>query len=443
MARPSETLFELLYRTANLGRPVLRRVVPKLGAKLDLAMSERCGNVPARVGDGPCVVICAVSVGEVNATRALAQQLTNEQDDLQVVIAASTTTGRARAAELFGTDSSARVFAAPYPVDLRRCVRSFLDSVRPAVAVLMELEVWPGFVGVCRRRGVPVLLANGRITDASFAQYRKARPLLRGTFASINRALVQEDVYGQRLVDLGVPAGVVQTVGSMKFDSASLAFDEKTAASMASDLGLSPGDGPVLVCGSTGPGEEAMLLDAYAGLRQQHQKLRLVIVPRKPERFDEVAERIAERFPLVRRSKPANAPPADAVVLIDTMGELRSAYALASVVVVGRTLVDLGEKQHGSDMIEPVALGKPAVVGPFTGNFAEPMRRLLAGGGIRQIQPGELQAAVALLLNDPAAADEMGQRGRAVVVQSRGATTATARAVAELLDADGGRSWDG
>ncbi|MEL7237844.1 MAG: glycosyltransferase N-terminal domain-containing protein, partial [Planctomycetota bacterium] len=179
-------------------------------------MRERDGNVPARQSDGPCVLLCAVSVGEVNATRALVDQLRATEDAPSVVIAATTQTGRARAAELYGTDPAAPVYAAAYPVDLKRAVHAFYNAVRPSVVVLMELEVWPNFVAEGKCRGMPVLVANGRITEKSFRAYRKARLLLRSSFAALDRVLVQEQVYADRFRQLGVSADRIEVAGSMK-----------------------------------------------------------------------------------------------------------------------------------------------------------------------------------------------------------------------------------
>jgi 3-deoxy-D-manno-octulosonic-acid transferase len=202
---------------------------------------------------------------------------------------------------------------------------------------------------------------------------------------------------------------------------------------LALALKLPPGEQRLWVCGSTGPGEEEILLPIYRRLREQYTDLRLVIVPRKPERFDEVAALIHSMgFGLVRRSAPRFDVPTPVVILGDTMGELRKFYALADLVFVGRTLVDLGSKQHGSDMIEPAALGKPVIVGPYTGNFADAMDRFIGVKSIEVVADGpELQEAAARLLTWPDEAARMGAAARKVVLESRGAT---ARHVKVILD---------
>jgi 3-deoxy-D-manno-octulosonic-acid transferase len=342
-----------------------------------------------------------------------------------------------------------RVSVVRYPLDLSRYVERFLDRVRPDVAVLMELEVWPNFVLACQRRGIPVLLVNGRLTERSYRGYRRFRALVRPVFSALSAVCAQEAAYATRFVDLGVAEARVSVTGTMKFDSAQVGERVEGDEELAEALGLNPralrGPDPLLVCGSTGPGEEEVLLEVYLRLRLSHPTLRLVIVPRKPERFDEVAQLMGRAGQVIRRSTAATqagerSAHASAMVLGDTMGELRKFYSLADVVVIGRTLLDLGEKQHGSDMIEPAALGKPVVVGPYTGNFAEPMRALLAADAIRQIAASTPVAAVAQLVNvidawlaDPAAAEEVGRRAREVVLANRGATQRHVQLILDYL----------
>jgi 3-deoxy-D-manno-octulosonic-acid transferase len=213
----------------------------------------------------------------------------------------------------------------------------------------------------------------------------------------------------------------------MKFDSAVVADRLPGDRELASSLGIAPSE-RIWVCGSTGPGEEEIVLAAYEELLRKHDPtLRLIIVPRKPERFDEVAQLIEKsRHQLIRRSKPGQVRPVldnPPVILGDTMGELAKFYSLAEVVFIGRTLVNLGPKQHGSDMIEPAALAKPTIVGPFTGNFAEVMNQFRAAGAIIEIaEPSSLAKSIAELLEDPSKAKAMGQRAQQVVIQERGVT---------------------
>jgi 3-deoxy-D-manno-octulosonic-acid transferase len=408
-----------------LAKPSARRKVLK-------AVSQRMGQgIAARVGNKPAVMIHAVSLGEINATRAMVRGLAEARPELEFVISTTTDTGYARAQELFG--SNPRVHLIRFPLDFTPAIERALDALRPQVVVLMELEVWPNFVFQCEKRGIPVMLVNGRLTTGSFRNYRLGGPLVRRMFRRLRRVCAQEQAYAERFIALGAPRDRVQTTGTMKFDTAEIADSIPGANELAAAVGLRRGPEIVWVCGSTGPSEEALLLGVYRDLVKAHPTLRLVLVPRKPERFDEVAEIIrASGFRIVRRSETtsglsksqiSNSPSDNPVILGDTMGELRKFYSLADVVFVGRTLVDLGSRQHGSDMIEPAALAKPTIVGPFTGNFAEVMNQFRAANAIREVaNPEELTSSLVTLLSDQTAAKAMGIRAREVVRQSQGAT---------------------
>jgi 3-deoxy-D-manno-octulosonic-acid transferase len=229
----------------------------------------------------------------------------------------------------------------------------------------------------------------------------------------------------------------VRVTGTMKFDNAQVADRIDGADALADAVGLHPGAEPIWVCGSTGPGEEQIVLDAYRALLPKHSKLRLVIVPRHPERFDEVAKLIESAgFRLVRRSNP-NSEISDLkspVILGDTMGELRKFFSLADVVLVGRTLVDLGPRQHGSDMIEPAALAKPVVVGPFTGNFAEVMNAFRAANAMVEVRNLDtLIEVTAGIIADPESAAAMGRRAQDVVRREQGATDRHVEVILEHL----------
>jgi 3-deoxy-D-manno-octulosonic-acid transferase len=397
---------------------------PKARRKVLKALRERMGNVQARSGSAPAVMIHAVSLGEMNATRAMVARLRERRPGLQFILSTTTDTGFDRGVELYGSAADCRVIR--YPLDFSSAVVRVLDELQPALVVLMELEVWPNFLIHCERRGIPVLLVNGRLTESSFRNYKWGGLITAKMFRRIERVCAQEQVYADRFVKLGAPVERVRVTGTMKFDNAQVADRIDGADALADAVGLHPGADTIWVCGSTGPGEEQIVLDAYRSLLPKHQTLRLVIVPRHPERFDEVATLIGSAsFPLLRRSNPpsAMANPQCPVILGDTMGELRKFFSVADIVLVGRTLVDLGPRQHGSDMIEPAALAKPVMVGPFTGNFAEPMNAFRAAKAIEEISdPSQLASVVERLLTNKAGAAEMGRRAQAVVRSNQGAT---------------------
>ena len=406
---------------------------PRARRKVRRALAERMGKGLLREGGAPAVMIHAVSLGEMNATRALVRALSDARPELHFIVSTTTDTGFGRGGELYGSDP--RVTLIRYPLDFSGAISRVLDGLRPDLVVLMELEVWPNFLVHCERRGIPVLLINGRLTESSYRNYRFGRPLVSRMFRRLAAVCAQDDTYAKRFVALGAPAERVRITGTMKFDTAEVADRIEGDQQLARAVGLKPGEERIWVCGSTGPGEEAMILERF---KSMDARLRLVLVPRKPERFDEVAELIrGEDFSLVRRSAPGadegrgtrDRPP---VVLGDTMGELRKFYSIADVVFVGRTLVDLGARQRGSDMIEPAALGKPVVVGPYTHNFADAMNRFKAADAVRVIHDAAgLERAVSEVLKSPDNAAAMGRRGQEVVRREQGAT---ARHVKLILD---------
>ena len=454
------TLYDLAYASAIGAAAPVWLALPRLRRKIFDALRQRDGSVPRGDFSRPAVLIHAVSMGEINATTALVRLLADADPDLRFILSTTSLTGQTRARQLYEKDP--RITLVRYPFDFSQSVARLLDAQRPMVAVLMELEVWPNFTRECQRRGIPVLLINGRLSAYSYRGYRLLRPFIHGMFSRLTLACVQEEAYARRFARVGVDPDRIRVTGTMKFDTAVLADPMTDSLAVAQSVGLRHGEDKIWVCGSTGPGEEALILAAYAELRITFPALRLVIVPRHPDRFDEVATLIQSRgFGLIRRStgggstQPALAgdvllmprsadvahvsPAATghsstAVILGDTMGELRKFYALADIVFVGRSLVDLGSKQHGSDMIEPAALARPIIVGPFTANFAEAMNRFRQAGAVKEVSSGaQLQAAVAGLLLAPIAAAELAQNAQHVVRQNQGATARHVEAILEHL----------
>lgn len=417
--------YDLLYGLAALvGWPWLiwRRIRRGPGS---LALGERFGHVPPRPVSAHCIWIHGVSLGEINATRTLVSTIHRRSPATTVVVSSTTRTGLDRAREMFP-----RLVVFRFPLDFSWMIRRTLRAVRPSVIVLMELEVWPNLIEVATRAGIPVVIANGRITsERSMRNFQ--RPVLRSVAGRMFRQLrwvgAQDEAYAERFRALGVPGDRVEVSGSLKYDSAEVSDFIEGQDKLAAELTLDPRR-PIWVCGSTGPGEEAILLDAYSRLVQRHAGLQLVLVPRKPERFAEVSDLVVARgFACLHRSgKPPRVPPTVAepvaVFLGDTMGELRKFYSLASIVFVGRTLVPMG----GSDLMEVAALAKPILVGPHTENFAEAAALLQSAGAVRVVgDAGALEAGVDELLRDAEIRRRMGDAGRAAVVSRQGATERT------------------
>jgi 3-deoxy-D-manno-octulosonic-acid transferase len=431
-------IFDLIYLLAvSVGWPLLmiRRWRRGPGS---LALGERMGKVPSRRVSGRCVWIHGVSLGEINATTTLVRGLHESSPDTAVVISSTTATGLERARTLY---PELTVFR--FPLDFSWVVRRVLRRVRPTVIVLMELEVWPNLMEIARQEGIKLIIANGRVTEeGSMRKFRLPviRSLVKRMFGHLHWVGAQDEIYASRFVELGVPPEAVSVIGSTKFDTALIADRVEGQDELAAEMGIDAKQA-LWVCGSTGPGEESQILDAYAELRTRFEGLQLAMVPRKPERFDEVAELIASRGAVcLRRSTgaPHLAGPVDEgaplVFLGDTMGELRKFYALATVVFVGRSLTPMG----GSDMVEVAALAKPMIVGPYTENFAQAMEILQRYRGVRTVaDTAELLAAVSELLRHPDRAQGLGQAAREAVQSQRGATNETLEVIKAALEADG------
>jgi 3-deoxy-D-manno-octulosonic-acid transferase len=413
-------------------------IKPSARRKVFAAFRNRRGHILARTSTRPAIMIHAVSVGEMNSTRTLVNTLRGMLPELEYIISATTDTGFARGQELYAPYNDVTVVR--YPLDFSGAIGRTLDAVRPELVVLMELEAWPNFLKHCAEREIPVVLANARLTTSSFRNYRRIRPIARAMFRRIAVICAQDATIGERFLALGVPPHRIIVTGTMKFDSARIGNAPDGAAWLARSVGLAPSIERIWVCGSTGPGEEEIILRVYRKLLARFTRLRLAIVPRHPQRFDEVADLIEDaRFRCVRRSNP-QLPPGDSpippVVLGDTMGELRNFYGIGDVVFVGRSLLDLGPRQRGSDMIEAAALARPVIVGPWTDNFADAMVRFRAADAVSVVNDeAALENAVAAMLSAPAEARAIGLRAQAVVLSEQGATLRHARVIAQILSA--------
>lgn len=379
----------------------------------------RFGHVPDSVRDrseaaGKTLLIHAVSVGEASLIRNLVEHLEKTRPDLRLVICSTTNTGIARATQLYGEKHE----VVRYPFDFSRAVAGFLDTIRPDAVALAELEVWPNFMQACLKRGIPVAVINGRLSERSFKGYHRFRGLLTRMFSSLTAVAAQTQDYADRFTAMGVPEDKVHVLDTMKWDTAKIVDSVPGADELAAEMGIDRGK-PLIVAGSTGTDEEKMLIDACPAEAQ------LMLVPRKPERFEEVAALSDE---MVRRSKPETVTPGRRLFLLDTMGELGKAYTLADIAIVGRSFNGWG----GSDPIEPVALGKPTMIGPDHHNFADAVTALESGGGlIVTDQPGQTAKD---LLEDPARRSELAKHGREVILSRQGSTQRHADLLLGLLD---------
>ena len=390
---------------------------------------QRFGSVPPRPAGGPRIWIHAVSLGEVNATPRLVAMLRDACPALDVVISTTTDTGFQRAVHHYGVEN---VFRAP--LDFSFVVARVLRRIKPDMLVLVEQELWFNQIRMAHARGIPVAVVNGRMTERSAGRYALLRSFVRGVFARISWIGAQDEPMASRFIDLGAKPDAVKVVPSLKWDSADLADSVPGSAELASSLGLDKAGTPIWVCGSTGVGEDAIILEAYRRWQESWgRRPRLVIVPRRPETFDKVADAVTEAgFDLIRRSAPPDdlASLPDAVILGDTMGELRAFYSLADVVFVGRSLVKAG----GSDPMEVAGLGHGMIVGPHTSNFREPVRLLVEAGAIEVVQDGDsLIEAGRRFAGNPERTAAVGRTAQETVRRQQGGTRRTADALLALL----------
>jgi len=399
---------------------------------------QRFGKVSRRNPEKPCIWLHAVSMGEVNAAKTLINELETRFGDFELVISTTTDTGYARATALFS--ESHEVFY--FPFDFSWVIRRAFKRIQPAICLLMELEVWPNFVDTAQRLNVPVVVVNGRISDRSFPKYKKVKALVRPMFRKVTLVLAQTDEYARRFKAIGaVPENVVVT-SSLKYDTAQITDKVEGADALAAQLQI--GDERIWVAGGTGPGEEKIIVEVFNSLVQQDQfkDLRLVIVPRKPERFDEVAELIKQTgFELIRYSQLKNdderkssiehpVSSIESVILGDTMGDLRKFYSLATVIFVGRSLIPMG----GSDMIEAAALGKCTLFGPHTFNFTQTAEALLADRGALLVNDRqELLDTMQKCLLEPDFASEIARNGQEIIRKNQGATAKSIEQIGKFL----------
>jgi len=413
----------LLWRAVRTGR--YRR---DLSAKL-----LGCGPVP-NPSSKPVAWFHGVSVGEIHLLVTIVAALHKRHPDWLLVVSSTTDTGLAEARSRF-----ADLSIIPFPFDFSWACAATFNAVRPTVVVLAESELWPNFLATAARLKVPVVVANARMSPRSFARLSKVAALARRLlFRHISAFAVQSTDYAERLRLLGVPDSKLTVTGSVKYDGAVGDRDTPKGRELALVLGiksplpltsLSPGERGtgtiILLAGSTHPPEEEILLRVFAKLRSQFPQLRLLLVPRHPDRFAEVAALVAASgLPFARRSQLTQ-PLAEmpAVVLLDSVGELGAAWGLADL---GYTGGSLDGKRGGQSMIEPAGYGVPTVFGPHVWNFRDAARRLIDAGGALMVQDErELEMALARLIADATERERMGTAARQLVREQQGATERT------------------
>ncbi|WP_150303083.1 lipid IV(A) 3-deoxy-D-manno-octulosonic acid transferase [Pseudomonas saliphila] len=353
----------------------------------------------------------AVSVGESIASAPMIKELMQRYPDLPVTITCMTPTGSAQIRKMFGDT----VGHAYLPYDLSWLQRRFIRRLEPRICIIMETELWPNLVACCKAAGVPVILANARLSERSARGYQRIIALVRPMFASLDWVAVQSQPEAERFAALGVPGQAMTVTGSIKFD---LKPDPDKQA-QAAQWRAGWGGRPVWIAASTHAGEDEQILEAHQAILRQHTDALLILVPRHPERFDSVARLISEAgLKTARRSAGRMPSSTDQVFLGDTMGELMQFFGCADVAFVGGSLVPNG----GHNYLEPAALGLPVLSGPHWFNFAEVSDLLEEAGALKIVQDAAaLAECVSQYLADPAGRTKTGRAGQAVVLDNQGA----------------------
>jgi 3-deoxy-D-manno-octulosonic-acid transferase len=399
--------------------------------------NERLGLYGRRAAnDEPHTIwVHAVSVGETRAAEPLVDALLKQYPLSRIVLTHMTPTGRATGKQLFGKHG-ARLVQSYLPYDTVSMVRRFIKHFEPRICILMETEVWPTLIAECGRAGVPVVLANARLSERSLRKARKLGSLMTQAARGITLVAAQTEADAERVRSLGVPQ--VAVTGSIKFDVVVPAAALATGAQLRAQIGARP----VLLCASTREGEEELILDAFqralagAGATAAlPSDALLLLVPRHPQRFDAVEQMVAARGMAVQRRSALTQPgavvaPGTRVLLGDSMGEMFAYYSACDVAFIGGSLQPLG----GQNLIEAAALGKPVLIGEHTFNFALVTEQAIeAGGALRIASADALMQQAAHLLRDAAARSAMGRQAQSFANQHRGATQRTLALLPALL----------
>ena len=386
---------------------------------------ERFGYFDAP-GVSDSVWVHAVSVGEVNAAAPLIDALRKRYADRRLVVTTVTPTGSNRVRQLWGD----QVFHVYLPYDLPPAIRRFLDRVTPCIAVIMETEIWPNLFLECAARHIPILIANGRLSEKSLRGYGPAMPLAREAVRCANFVAAQSQVDGERFLALGTPPARMEVVGNLKFDIRLPTDLPQNAAGWRDQWGPQR---PVWIAASTHEGEELEVIEAHSRLLRRFPDALMLVAPRHPERFRPMTQLCRSYgFTTACRSEEKLPRRDTQCFVIDTLGELLPFLAAADVAFVAGSLAPIG----GHNVLEPAALGVPVLVGPHTFNFAEVTDLLLErGAAVRVGDSDSIAAVLQQLLSTPEQRFKMGEAGRLTVIAERGAVRRTLDHIEAIMQA--------
>jgi len=371
---------------------------------------ERLGFYPYRLDQ--CIWIHAVSLGETIAAIPLIKALKEKYSQSTILVTNMTPTGSARVKAAFGES----VYNTYIPYDLPDAFLRFFKKIHPQVLIVMETELWPNLFAMCKERDIPIVVTNARLSEKSAQGYRKIAPLTREMFTAITTLSAQAQADADRFIELGMPKERVHITGSLKFD---LELPQELIVKGANLRKLLGDNRLVWIAASTHPGEDDIMLAAHRIIRAQMPQALLILVPRHLERFDSVAALAAEKgFTLVRRTQQIPCSEDTAVYLGDTMGEMMVMFSACDVACVAGSFVPVG----GHNIIEPAALHKPVITGPYVFNFAEATDLMLNAEGMVKVETAEqLAKSVLKFFEDPEYREKTGENAYQVVEKNRGA----------------------
>jgi len=368
----------------------------------------------------------ACSVGETGAAKPVIEHMKARWPGVPILLTVSTA-----AAMQFAKTSLPEIPVAWLPFDHPAMVRRFVRRLNPRALLLIETELWPNVLRETRGAGAPVLLVNGRLSDKYLHRYQRFRRLLKPIAAQLSAAGMQNEEYAARLQSLGIDPARIRVTGCTKFDGVRTEIDPSTLAALREDLGIAAGD-PVLLFGSTRPGDEALAATCWRALKDTFPTLRLIVAPRHLDRLPEALAAF-DGEPVIQRSRGREGvrPQGRCVIFLDTVGELAAVYALGTIAVIGGSFYP---GVNGHNPVEPAALGVPTVFGPFMRNFIDPAKELLARNGALQVpRPEDLPAVLARLLHDPAERAQIAANGREAVTANQGAIERNLDLLASLI----------
>ncbi len=376
---------------------------------------------------GRPIWVHACSVGEVSTARPLLLGIRARFSGVPVLLTTSTSTGQVFARRTCREHAD----IAWLPFDTRRAVCRFLIQTKPKVLVLVETELWPNLLREADRQHIPVVIVNGRLSDKHLARYRRFGRFFRRMTPHLRALGVQSQIHAGRFAEFGVSPERIRITGNTKFDAVRTDIPARERVQMRQQNGL-PATAPLLIFGSTRPGDEALAARCWTGLRNAIPDLRLVVAPRHLDRIDEAIAAFEE--PILRRSSviAGRVPAGERILLLDVLGELAAFYSLAAVAVIGGSFYP---GVNGHNPLEPAGLGVPAVFGPHMSNFAEPAQALLdAKGAIQLHSPESLPHVLHQLLSDPAEQRRVGTRARRAVLNGQGAVARNIDLIASVLE---------